>query len=138
LFQSLVKEKQVFSNIGCYHFGSIDAGLVTIEGKLVKGVKMEDAERAVEAELQKIKDAPVEEKELRKVKNKTESLIAFEDMSQMNRAGSLSFYTLLSNTNMINEELAKYQLVTAAGLQQEANIIFDRANSNTMYYFGNR
>ncbi len=138
LFQSLVKEKQVFSNIGCYHFGSIDAGLVTIEGKLVKGVKMEDAERAVEAELQKIKDAPVEEKELRKVKNKTESLIAFEDMSLMNRAGSLSFYTLLSNTNMINEELAKYQLVTAAGLQQEANIIFDRANSNTMYYFGNR
>lgn len=137
LFQSLVKEKQVFSNIGCYHFGSIDAGLVTIEGKLVKGVKMEDAERAVEAELQKIKDAPVEEKELRKVKNKTESLIAFEDMSLMNRAGSLSFYTLLGNTNMINEELAKYQLVTAAGLQQEANIIFDPANSNTMYYFGN-
>ncbi len=138
LFQSLVKEQQVFSNIGCYHFGSIDAGLVTIEGKLVKGVKMEDAERAVEAELQKIKDAPVEEKELRKVKNKTESLIAFEDMSLMNRAGSLSFYTLLGDTNMINEELAKYQLVTAAGLQQEANIIFDPANSNTMYYFGNR
>jgi predicted Zn-dependent peptidase len=138
LFQSLVKEKQVFSNIGCYHFGSIDAGLITIEGKLVKGVKMEDAERAVEAELQKIKDAPVEEKELRKVKNKTESLITFEDMSLMNRAGSLSFYTLLGNTNMINEELAKYQLVTAAGLQQEASIIFDPANSNTMYYFGNR
>lgn len=137
LFQALVKEKQIFSNIGCYHFGSIDAGLVTIEGKLVRGVKMEDAESAVEAELQKIKDAPVEEKELRKVKNKTESLIAFEDMSLMNRASSLSFYTLLGNTNMINEELNRYQLVTATELQQEANIIFDPANSNTMYYFGN-
>ena len=138
LFQSLVKEKQIFSNIGCYHFGSIDAGLVTIEGKLVRGVKMEDAELAVEAELQKIKDTPVEEKELRKVKNKTESLIAFEDMSLMNRAGSLSFYTLLGNTNMINEELDKYQVVTATGLQQEANVIFDPANSSTMYYLGNR
>ncbi|HRP56880.1 pitrilysin family protein [Agriterribacter sp.] len=137
LFQSLVKEKQIFSNIGCYHFGSIDAGLVTIEGKLVRGVKMEDAEQAVEAELQKIKDTPVEEKELRKVKNKTESLIAFEDMSLMSRAGSLSFYTLLGDTNMINEELNKYRLATATGLQQEANIIFDPANSNTMYYFGN-
>lgn len=137
LFQSLVKEKQIFSNIGCYHFGSIDAGLVTIEGKLVRGVKMEDAESAVEAELQKIKDTPVEEKELRKVKNKTESLIAFEDMSLMNRASSLSFYTLLGDTNMINEELNRYQLVTATELQQEANIIFDPANSNTMYYFGN-
>jgi predicted Zn-dependent peptidase len=137
LFQSLVKEKQLFSNIGCYHFGSIDAGLLTIEGKLVRGVTMEDAELAVEAELQKIKDTPVEEKELRKVKNKTESLIAFEDMSLMNRASSLSFYTLLGNTNMINEELNRYQLVTATELQQEANIIFDPANSNTMYYFGN-
>ncbi len=138
LFQSLVKEKQIFSSIGCYHFGSIDAGLLTIEGKLVRGVKMEDAELAVEAELQKIKNAPVEEKELRKVKNKTESLIAFEDMSLMNRAGSLSFYTLLGNTNMINEELNKYQVVTPTEIQQETNIIFDPANSNTMYYFGNR
>ena len=28
LFQALVKEKQLFSNIECYHFGSIDAGLI--------------------------------------------------------------------------------------------------------------
>ena len=137
LFQSLVKEKQLFSNIGCYHFGSIDAGLAAIEGKLVKGVKMEEAESAVEAELQKIKNTLVEEKELRKVKNKTESLIAFEDMSLMNRAGSLSFCSLLGNTNMINEELERYQGVNAAELRQEAEIIFDPNNSVTMYYFGN-
>ena len=37
LFQSLVKEQQLFSNIECSHFGSIDAGLLYIEGKLVKG-----------------------------------------------------------------------------------------------------
>ena len=137
LFQSLVKEKQLFSNIGCYHFGSIDAGLAAIEGKLVKGVKMEEAEAAVEAELQKIKNTLVEEKELRKVKNKTESLITFEDMSLMNRAGSLSFCSLLGNTNMINEELERYQGVNAAELRQEAEIIFDPNNSVTMYYFGN-
>ena len=26
LFQSLVKEKKLFSNIECYHFGTVDAG----------------------------------------------------------------------------------------------------------------
>lgn len=135
LFQSLVKEKQLFSNIECYHFGTLDAGLLTIEGKLVKGVKMEVAEAAVEAELSKIKSALVEEKELQKVKNKTESLIAFEDMSLMNRANSLAFYTLLGDTNMINQELEKYQAVTAADIQHEANTIFNPANSNTMYYY---
>ncbi|MGN6493513.1 MAG: M16 family metallopeptidase [Agriterribacter sp.] len=135
LFQSLVKEQQLFSNIECYHFGTLDAGLLTIEGKLVKGVKMEVAEAAVEAELSKIKSALVEEKELQKVKNKTESLIAFEDMSLMNRANSLAFYTLLGDTNMINQELEKYQAVTAADIQHEANTIFNPANSNTMYYY---
>ena len=137
LFQALVKEKQLFSNIECYHFGTTDAGLLTIEGKLVKGVTMQVAEAAIDEELEKIKTLLVEEKELQKVKNKTESLIAFEDMSLMNRANSLAFYTLLGNTAMINEELYKYQAVTSADIQQEANIIFDSSNSNTMYYYSN-
>ncbi len=59
LYQSLVKEQQIFSNIDCYHFGSTDTGLLTIEGKLVKGRKMEEAEQAIEAELEKIKTALV-------------------------------------------------------------------------------
>ena len=50
------KEKQLFSNIECYHLGSTDAGLLTIEGKLVKGKKPEEANAAVEAELEKIKN----------------------------------------------------------------------------------
>src|SRR6476646_2432215 len=71
LFQTLVKEKQLFSNIECYHFGSVDAGLLAIEGKLVKGVKKEDAEQAIEAEQQKMKSEKVSDTELQKVKNKT-------------------------------------------------------------------
>ena len=39
LYHSLVKEKKLFSNIECYHFGSLDNGLLAIEGKLVKGIK---------------------------------------------------------------------------------------------------
>ncbi|HPM80527.1 MAG TPA: insulinase family protein, partial [Candidatus Anammoximicrobium sp.] len=73
LYQALVKEQQLFSNIECHHFGSTENGLVAVEGKLVKGVKIEDAEKAVMAELEKIKTTLVSEQELQKVKNKTES-----------------------------------------------------------------
>ncbi len=135
LYQSLVKEKQLFSNIECYHFGTIDAGLLTIDGKLVKGVSMQDAEAAIEEELEKLKSTVIEEKELEKVKNKTESLIAFEDMSLMSRANSLAFYTLLGDTSMINDELQKYQVVTPADIKNEAIAIFDPGNSNIMYYY---
>jgi len=96
LYQSLVKEQKIFSNLDCYHFGTIEAGLLTIEGKLVKGVKMQDAEKAVNDELQKFIDEPATAIELTKAKNKTESVIAFEDMSVMSRAGSLALYEILA------------------------------------------
>jgi zinc protease len=134
LYQALVKEQQLFSNIECYHFGSVEAGLLTIEGKLVKGVKIENADKAVQIEIDKMKASLVEEKELQKVKNKTEASLAFEDMSVMNRANSLAFYELLGNANLMNEEWTKYQALTTEKIRQYCEQIFDNNNSNTLYY----
>ena len=134
LHQSLIKEKKLFSQIECYHTGSVDPGLVVIEGKLIKGVSMEAADAAVEAELDKIKAAPISDKELTKVKNRTESAIVFEDMSVMNRANSLAIYELLGDAGMMNTELDKYRAVTAAEILETSRQIFDAANSNTLYY----
>ena len=135
LFQSLVKEKKLFSAIECYHSGSVDAGTLIIEGKLVKGIKMEDAENAVEAELEKMRTEKVAINELQKVKNKVESLIAFEDMSLTNRANSLAFYELLGDAGQMNHELEKYNVVTAEDILNESRIIFRPENSNTLYYY---
>jgi predicted Zn-dependent peptidase len=137
LYQSLVKEKQLFSQIECYHFGSHDEGLLTIDGKLVKGVKMEDAEKAVNDELDKLKNELVAETELQKVKNKTESTIAFEDMSVMNRANSLAYYELLGDAELMNRELEKYNSISATEMLTESQQIFRDENSNTMYYYSN-
>jgi predicted Zn-dependent peptidase len=135
LYQVLVKERQLFSNIECYHFGSVDRGLFTIEGKLVKGVKMQDAEKAVNEIISTIQSEMVSDAELQKVKNKTESVIAFEDMSVMNRANSLAFYELLGDANLMNEELLKYQDITAADILSYSKEIFDINNSNTLHYY---
>ena len=137
LFQSLVKERQLFSNIECYHFGSTDNGLLAIEGKLVKGVNIAEAEKAIEDELEKMKNELVSESELQKVKNKTESMIAFEDMSVMNRANSLAYYELLGDASWMNFELDKYATVTSEDILNESRIIFRKENSNTLYYLSN-
>lgn len=134
LYQSLVKEKKLFSNIECHHFGSTDAGLVVIEGKLVKGVKIEDAENAVEEELEKMKAALVGENELQKVKNKTESMITFEDMSVMSRANSLAYYEILGDAAWMNDELDKYAAVTTQDILEQSRKIFRKENCNTIYY----
>jgi zinc protease len=137
LFQSLVKEKKLFSNIECYHMGSTDTGLLTIEGKLVKGVSMADAEAAVNEEIKLLQANGITDKELEKVKNKTESMMAFEDMSVMNRAASIAMYELLGDADLINKELERYKAVTADDILQQSKIIFDENNCNTLYYYSN-
>ncbi|WP_290798728.1 M16 family metallopeptidase [Flavihumibacter sp. UBA7668] len=134
LYQSLVKEKQLFTNVDCYHYGSSDAGLICIDGKLVKGVRFEDAELAVQAQLDLLMNEGVTATELEKVKNKTESTMAFEDMSVMNRASSLAYYELLGDANLMNTELARYNEVTADQLVELGRRLFEEKNSHTLYY----
>jgi len=73
LFQNLVKNQSIFSDIHSYLSNDIDPGLLVIEGKLVKGVQLELAEELVWNELQKLTQELVPETELTKVKNKFES-----------------------------------------------------------------
>jgi predicted Zn-dependent peptidase len=138
LFQSLVKEKQLFSNIDCYHFGSTDAGLLTIEGKLVKGVDIKVAEKAIEDEIKKLQQEGISDTELEKVKNKTESAMAFEDMSLMNRASSIAMYENLGDADLINTELSKYHAVTAEEISAQTHLIFNENNCNTLYYLSDK
>ncbi|WP_371079014.1 hypothetical protein, partial [Salmonella enterica] len=103
-------------------------GLFTIEGKLVKGVAIADAEAAVMKEVDKICQELVSAQELQKVKNKTESVMAFEDMGITSRAGSLAFYELLGDANLMNTELDKYYEVTQEDIQQYCQQLFAETN----------
>jgi len=135
LYEQLIKVRQIFSSISCYHFGTIDPGLFVITGKLVKGISMSVAEKAVLDEVEKMKTEILTQKEVQKVINKTESMICFEDMSIMNRAQSLAFYELLGDAALMNDELSKYQAVTPALIQATAKTIFEEGNRNTLYYY---
>ncbi len=135
LYEQLIKVKQIFSSIDCYHFGTVDPGLLVIEGKLVKGISMAVAEKAVLEEVEKVKNEILDAKEVQKVINKTESVICFEDMSIMNRAHSLAYYELLGDADLMNKELSLYQRVTPTMIQQTAQQIFQENNRNTLYYY---
>jgi zinc protease len=137
LFQKLVKEKQIFSNLDCFHFGSIEKGLIAIEGRLVKGKTFQEAEDAIETELSLMRENLVSVAELEKVKNKTESVIAFEDMALMSRANSLAFYELLGDAELMKSELERYQLITSEDILNYSNQIFNHTNSNTLRYYSN-
>jgi len=134
LYQRLVKEEQLFSNINCYHTGSLDPGLLVIEGKIREGKNIEDANDAVNKEIASLVNEGITDSELQKAKNKIEAMIAFEDMSLLSRANNLAFYELMGDANLINEEWSKYQAVTTDYLKEIANDIFREGNGNTLFY----
>lgn len=134
LYQQLVKEKKLFSQIDCYHTGSVEKGLLVIEGKILPGISPEQADAAIIEEIDKLKAEVITESELEKIKNKVESMIAFEDLSLLSRANNLAFYELLGDAELMNKEFDNYNRVTASEIHQAANQILDVNNSNTLFY----
>lgn len=134
LHQRLVKDKQLFSQIDCYHTGSVENGLLVVEGKILPTIKPEDADAAIVEELELMKNEKVSEQELEKVKNKIESMIAFEDLNLLNRANNLAFYELLGDAENMNKEFENYNRVTVDDVQRYANEVLHESNCSTLYY----
>lgn len=137
LYNALVKEKQLFSEISAYVSGDMDKGMFIVSGKLVKGVTMAQAEEGIDAELKKLQDQTVREEELTKVKNKTESTLTFGEMDISNKAANLAIAELMGDASLINEEAGKYLAVTPDQIRAQAIGVFDRNNCSTLYYLAN-
>lgn len=134
LYRSLVKERQVFSEINAYVTGSIDTNLFVIEGKPLAGISLAEAEAIIWEEINKIKSELVVESELQKVKNKIESTLLFSELSILDKAMNLAFYEALGDAKDYNEENEKYLKVSAEDVQRVAKDIFRMENSSTLWY----
>ncbi|RZK38655.1 MAG: insulinase family protein [Pedobacter sp.] len=137
LYTSLLKEQQLFSDINAYMMGSLDEGLFIVEGKLIAGIEMDTAETAIWNELEKMRTELVDEKELTKVKNKSESIMAFSEMNLLDKAMNLAYYELLGDADLLNSEIDKYLVVTAEQIRNAADSTFVKENSSTLYYVAN-
>jgi zinc protease len=138
LYNSLVKEKKLFSNINAYMLGDIDPSLVVAEGKLYPGVDIKQAEQALDDELEKLKGNKISDRELNKVRNKAESSLVFGEINIGTRALNLAYYEMLGDAEKINSQVNNLRAVSAENIQQVSQKIFNKNNSSTLYYFGNK
>ena len=137
LFSNLLKDQKLFSEINAYLTGSLDAGLFVVEGKPLPGISMETAEAAIWVELERIKNENIPEQELTKVKNKMESTMIFSEMSLLDKAMNLAYFELLGNADLLNSETEKYLNVGSKEIREQAQHIFRKENSSTLYYLAN-
>ncbi len=133
-YVELVKNKNLFSELDAYISGDVEAGLLMIEGKLSKGVSMENAENAILSILDNFKTNGVGINELTKIKNKSETNIRFNDMTVLNKAMKLAYAWVLGNIELVNSEADSYLKVTESDIKNIANKILIPTNCSTLYY----
>lgn len=134
LFQSLLKEKKLFTNIDAYITGELDEGMLIVSGNLSDGVSMGRAEQAIDEEITQLKEHLADERELQKVKNKIEASTEFQEISGFNKTYLLSYFELLGDAGDINKQVDKYRQVSAEDIRRVAKNHLTEEKSSVLYY----
>lgn len=132
LYQSIIHEAQLATEISCYIMGSHDDGLVVISGKLTDEATFEELDSKLWETLQSIDNNLIDEKTLTKVRNKWETGKAFSDMGLLPRAMNLSLCELLGDINLVNTERDMYHAVTVQQLLDFSSKTFIQTNCSLL------
>ena len=135
LNRELVQKKKIFSMIDSAITGDVEPGLLMVVGRLNPGVKMEDADAALSAEIAKLSSEMVTSRELEKVLNKFESNFLFENVGAGELAANLAYYEMLGDANLMNSEVSKYREVTPQRIMDVSKKYLKLSNSSTVYYY---
>lgn len=121
LYQKLVKEKEMVSGVNGFMDEKRGVGALYTNATLRPGVKTEDIEAAVYAEIERLKTEPIADWELQKAKNTTRRNLINGLQSSIARAITIGQYTVYYNDpNLINERLNKVAAVTKEDVQRVA------------------
>lgn len=138
LYQSLVKGRKLFSAVNAYITGDIDPGLFIVTGHLLPDTTPAQGEAALWDELDKLKNTPVSDYELNKVKNKFESGVIFGELNVMNKAMNLGFYNMLGDMSLLNGEVDIFRSITPDEIISAARTTFDPQRSSTLIYLADK
>lgn len=134
LYRNLLINQNLFSNIGSYISGTLDAGLFIIDCKLLDEITSDVALEKIWHELESIKKEPISEEELQKVKNGLISSVVFSEVNVNTKAINLAYYEFLGDASMINLQVEEIEQVTTADLSRVVNELFDKEICSELRY----
>jgi predicted Zn-dependent peptidase len=122
LYQKMVKEKEMVTGVGGFMDEKRGVGAFYTNATLRPGIKTEDIEATIYAEIERLKKEPIADWELQKAKNTTRRNLINGLASSLSRAITIGQYTTYYNEpNLINERLNKVAVVTKEDVQRVAN-----------------
>jgi zinc protease len=135
LYRKLVYEQQLALGAGGdYPYFSHDPNLFTFYATPLPGKSAEALERALLAEIERLKSEPLPEEELERAKNQIEAAFVWQQDSVHSRATSLARFELAGSWRLQSDFVPRIRAVTAADLQRVARAYFpiDRKNLSTL------
>ena len=123
LYRRAVQELGLFSEINAYITGDLGPGLFAVSGKLCDGVEFAQAEEVIDTEIARLCSETIAPEEIEKVANKYENTFLFSQYKANDRALSLCYYEMLGNTDLVNEEPARYRRTTAEDVMRVARTL---------------
>ncbi len=121
LQSSLVYEKELVQNIGAFSGTNEVAGLFQIQATARPNKSLDDIEKEINAELERIKAQPPTAEEMSRALNTIESQSIFGLQTVLGKASQLATYAgYLGKPNWFQDDLDRYRKVTAADVQRVA------------------
>ncbi len=122
LYQKLVKEKEMVTSVGGFMDEKRGVGALYSNAILRPGIKTEDVEAVIYAEMDRLKKEPIADWELQKAKNTTRRNLINGLQSSLSRAVTIGQYAVYYNDpGLINTRLDKVAAVTKEDVQRVAN-----------------
>jgi len=131
LYRRLVYEERLALGAGGdYDYSSLDPSLFWFYATPLPGRTPEALEQALLAEVERLKQEPVQAEELERARNEIEASFVWRQDSVFSRASALGRFEMLGSWRLLEEFLPKLRAVSAADLQRVARLYFppDRKN----------
>ncbi len=135
LYSKLVKGEKIFSEIDAWIDGSIDEGLLQIQGHPLSKYSLKDAEIALLDTLAELQTDKISEYECKKVANKAVSSWMFSNISIGDKAFQLAYFELLGDIGRINSEAEWYMKVSPQDIQRNINERLNPHQFSILRYF---
>ncbi len=134
LQSNLIYGKEMAQQVGAFNGSNEIAGTFQVVATARPGKSLDDIEKEINAEIEKIKTQPPTEDEIARAKNSIESQTIFGLQTVLGKAGQLTNYAgYVGKANYFQADLDRYAKVTAADVQRVANTYLT-ANRLVMTY----
>lgn len=135
LYKALVDEQQKAVFVGNFPLSMEDPGVSIAFGICNGGVDPVKMEEAMDAEVKRVQDELISDREFQKLRNQVESDFISANSKVVGIAESLAnYHTYYGDANLINTEIDRYLKVTKEDIQRVAKKYFNKNNRVVLYY----